>query len=347
MPDITNQPSIQPDSIPAESLPLSRVTVVCCVEAGALEAMTVRMVASLRQFGGALSSAHVVAVTPRRGLPLSDETHNAFRRLDVEHLAFHAQETYAWNNFMNKPHALLAVDQRGDGRGDIICWLDSDILVTGPPLRLALRDAEFAACAPDKNVGTTGQDDENDPFWHRVFAVLDMDPVTLPWVTTCVEQARIRWYFNSGVFAFRQKSGFAQAFLDDCRRLLDARFASLNSGIFFTDQIAMGLTAHRLGLSFDILPHAYNLALGSKGTQPTAEQLKQALVLHYHDAMWPAQWPSTLSLLASHRPDVHDFLKPMGPLALNRPLPVRIAMKGLKLWREHKLSQHLALCRFV
>lgn len=40
------------------------ITVVCCVEAGPLELMTVRMVESLRRFGGRFSRMDVFAVRP-------------------------------------------------------------------------------------------------------------------------------------------------------------------------------------------------------------------------------------------------------------------------------------------
>lgn len=41
------------------------MTVVACVESGVLEPLTIRMVDSLRRFGGRFANTEVVAVTPR------------------------------------------------------------------------------------------------------------------------------------------------------------------------------------------------------------------------------------------------------------------------------------------
>jgi hypothetical protein len=61
---------------------------VCCVESGALEGQTVRMVESLRRWGGQFANAPLVAVSPRLSSPLSRETHRAFERLQVEYFSF-------------------------------------------------------------------------------------------------------------------------------------------------------------------------------------------------------------------------------------------------------------------
>ena len=66
------------------------IAVVCCVEAGPLELMTVRMVESLRRFGGRFSRMDVFAVTPRFGASLLRSTLRAFQALDVRYLRFPA-----------------------------------------------------------------------------------------------------------------------------------------------------------------------------------------------------------------------------------------------------------------
>lgn len=325
--------------------PANDVTFVCCIESGPLESMTLRCVMSLRRFGGELAGAPVLAVTPRAGLPLARSTRKALEALGVEHVCHAAREHYAWNNFMNKPHALVAAT--GRTATTTLCWLDSDVLVAAPPTRLALSAHDFAACASDRNVGSTGPRDGNEPYWLKALEVLGLDPAALPWVETCAEKVRIRWYFNSGVFSFRREGPFAQAFLDDCRRLLDARFASRNAGIFFTDQVAMGLTAHRLGLATDILPHAYNLAIGSRSAPPDAGGLRHARILHYHDALWPAQWERTIDMLSVPCPEITAFLREVGPLTTSRSLPERLVIKVLRILRSRRLQRHMASCQTV
>lgn len=59
----------------------SQITFVCIVESGWVEAQAIRMVESLRQWGGQFANAPVLAVTPRLGLPLARKTHKAFDKL--------------------------------------------------------------------------------------------------------------------------------------------------------------------------------------------------------------------------------------------------------------------------
>src|SRR5205085_1505515 len=63
-----------------------QISFICCVESGPLEDQTVRMVESLRRWGGRLAEAPVVAVTPRFGPPLARTTRRALDRLSARHV---------------------------------------------------------------------------------------------------------------------------------------------------------------------------------------------------------------------------------------------------------------------
>lgn len=320
------------------------LTIVCCIEAGALEGMTLRMLMSLRRFGGVLAEAPVLAVTPRRGPPLTRAVRAALDSLHARHISFAAAEPYAWNNFMNKPHALLAGEEHA--ATPALCWLDSDVLIAAPPEDLILpAEAAFTACPSDKNVGSAGADDANEPFWREACALFGMRPDDLPWVTTCAEGIPIRWYFNSGVFTVRRGAGFAQAFLEDCRRLLDARIAARHAGIFFIDQIALGITALRLGLTVRPLPYSHNLPLGSRAPLPLPGMLERAHILHHHDMLWPEHFSAALKLLKPSLPHMADFLASLGPLRTERSLAARLFLKLLKYRRGRALARHMAACR--
>jgi len=332
------------DSAPA-SPAAAPLAVVCCVEAGPLEAGVVRVAESLRRHGGALAGTPLLAITPRPGPPLARATRQAFARLEVRHAALRRRDPLAWNNFMNKP---LALDWAvREGAAGVVAWLDSDVLVLREPVALALPGGEdFAAAAPDKNLGSTGPEDANDPYWREACRALGVDPDALPRLTTDLEGTRIRLYFNSGVFAFRAASGFAPAYLEDCRRLLAARVASRAAGIFFTDQVVLGLTAHRLGLAWSQLPHAYNRAVGSRSPEGFAPAvLAETVILHYHDALWPAQAGRLLEGLGEVRPDAAAWLAALGPLDNPQPVAGKLAARLLRWLRGRKLRAHLRRCR--
>ena len=168
---------------------------------------------------------------------------------------------------MNKPNALILAES--EVNTGCIAWLDSDILVLGEPEQLALAEEEaFAACAPDKNVGTSGSHDVNDPYWRQLGMALQVEMEALPWIVTETDNKKIRLYFNSGVFVFRRGNNFAAEFLSDCRKILREKISSKNAGIFFTDQVALGLTAFRLGLRYKKLSHDHNYAVGSRSLRP-------------------------------------------------------------------------------
>jgi len=322
----------------------SAITFVCCVEAGPLEAMTIRMIESLRRWGGQFASAPVLAVTPRLGPRLMKQTIDLFQDQNVRYVRFAGAERFSWNNFMNKPNALLIAEREADT--DFIAWLDSDILVLGEPgqMILAAEDA-FAACAPDKNVGTSGAQDVNDPYWRQLGLALQIELESLPWIITETDHEKIRLYFNSGVFVFRRGHNFAAEFLSDCRKILQAKISSKYAGIFFTDQVALGLTVFRLGLCYKMLSHDHNYAVGSKSLEAlNPSSMKSVKILHHHDAMWPALWPHLLGCLQESHPEVFFWLQSLGPLT--NPLSGfgRLQLKVLKTMRSWQLQKFLKTC---
>ena len=130
----------------------SQITFVCCVESGWLEAQTLRMIESLRRWGGQFANAPVFAVTPRFGPPLADKTLQTFNKLNVKYLRCHEKREYSWYPFLNKPCALIAAEKHSTS--EHIAWLDSDLLIVVEPNQMSLNEGEdFLACASDKNFG--------------------------------------------------------------------------------------------------------------------------------------------------------------------------------------------------
>jgi hypothetical protein len=330
--------------MPASSL-ADTLTIVCCIESGPLEGMTLRLAESLRRWGGAFAQCPIVAVTPRFGPPLGRATRRGLKQLGVEHWRLTDRNRHAWFGFLNKPAAMEAVEERV--HTPQLAWIDGDILIVREPTDLALRDDEdFAACAFDRNIGSTGPDDPFDRYWRKVAEVFGMDLDSFPWVVTEEEKARIRLYWNSGVFVWKRAVGFARAFAEDCRRLLDSRIASSEAGIFFTDQVALGITMLRLKLRWRPLSYEYNYALGSKIAHLySSAKARQARLLHYHDALWPHSWERTLGWLKQDRPDVHDWLQQQGALRNDAPWPYRALGKWLRGRREKKVHAYQESCQ--
>jgi hypothetical protein len=324
------------------------ITFATCVESGPLETQVLRMVESLRRFGGAYADCPVWAIKPRFGPPVSRQTRTEFDRLRVEYRQTTRSDPYPWYSFLNKTRAMCLAED--EAPTEFVGWLDADLLVTGEPTDLLPGPGEdIAACSPDNCGGTTGRGDKCEPFWREACATVGLDVEQLPWVTTEREGDRIRLYWNGGVCVFRRSAGFAADYARCTRRLLDANLASAVTGIFFLEQVSLGLAAVRLNLRRRQLPHTHNYEMGSSihARWYREERLRAARIVHYHDCLWPSFWPTFLDCLKATHPAVAAWLGPLGPLRNEAPLAYRAAAKFLRNRRGRGEEQFKAACRLV
>lgn len=324
------------------------ITFVTCVESGPLETQVLRMAESLRRFGGAYADCPMWAVRPRFGAPVSGRTRRELDRLKVEFRRTARDDPYPWYAFGNKTRALRLAEEQVPT--EFVGWLDADLLVTGEPSELLPGPTEdVTACTPDNVGGSTGPGDKCEPYWREACAAVGLDVEQLPWVVSEREGDRIRFYWNSGVFAFRRGRGLAAEYDRCTRALLDARLGSAVTGIFFNEQTCLSLASARLDLRRRQLPHSHNYEMGSAIHERwyREEKLRAARVIHYHDCMWPAFWPTFVGCLRATHPAVADWLEPLGPLRNEAPLAYRVLAKLLKRRRGRAEARHKAACRFV
>ena len=324
------------------------ITFVTCVESGPLETQVLRMVESLRRFGGSFSDCPVWAVKPRFGPPLAGHTRREFDRLKVDFRRTTRNDPHDWYAYINKTRALILAE--AEAPTEYVGWLDADLLITGEPTDLLPRDGEdVTACSSDNAGGTTGPGDKCEPFWREACAAVGLDVEHLPWVTTEREGDRIRLYWNSGVFAFRKGCGLA-AEHDRCTtRLLDVNLGSAVTGVFFTEQYGLALAAAKLNLRYRQLPHSHNYEMGSAIHERwyREDKLRAARIVHYHDFMWPAFWPTFLDCLKATHPAVATWLESLGPLNNEAPFVYRAVTKLLRKRRARGEQRFKAACRFV
>jgi hypothetical protein len=322
------------------------VQFVMCVEAGGMEPMTVWLVQSLRRWGGRFANAPVLAIKPRFGAPLRKRTLRAFDQLDVAFRSVRPAHSFSWFTWMNKPTCLLAAETHSNA--ETICWLDADILVLDEPAGLQLApDEQFAACPSDKNVGTSGPEDRFNPYWAELCRQLGVNLEDLPWVTSCRERQPIRFYFNGGLFVYRRSANFAEPFLANCQRLLRARVKSRFDSIMLTEQIALALTAAKLGLRWRSLPWSHNYAVSRQlhaAGLYDPNGIGRACILHHHNAMWPAFYRQFLADLRVLRPEVADWIAPHLPISDGLPLLWKAMSKALLRYRTYRWDAHEARC---
>jgi hypothetical protein len=255
---------------------------------------------------------------------------------------------YPWFTFWNKPRA--AVFAETAARTPVIAWLDSDILIVREPTKLALGDEEdFAARMENFAPAVSAPGSPHEPYWRAITKVVGLDFEEIPWVSTDSDPPRIKLFWQAGVFAWRRETGLAREWLADVRRLLASRLASASMGFWLSEQIALALTMLRLKLRWRALDRPHNHPVnGNILHSPVVldeTSLKEARVLHYHDALTAAHWPRFLNRLREDRPDVHDWLASQGPLSSAsgwRSDPLRFAVR---LTRNLRYRLHQARCR--
>lgn len=304
------------------------------------------MVASLRTFGGSFAHAPVIAVNPRRGVGLSRRTQESLREHKVTLVRDTRANTLPWFSFFNKIAALSVAERLAET--ETICWLDSDILLLDEPRLLALEpDEDFIACPSDSCGASTGPADENDGYWNLIVSLAGLQIEDYPWLTNW-QGARIRTYFNSGVFAYRRGRGFFEHYRPLCERLLMSGYKSPLTGVFFTDQVSLGAAAVAAGLRMRTLPLEYNYPVGDCTEQPyCSEHMSRAVVMHYHAALCPGYWNTMLEQLRQDRPTVCRWLEPWGPVTGQAPLFRRLVRKALREYRRLKCERFVESCRAV
>ena len=316
---------------------MSKITFVCCIEAGALESLTLRMIYSLRQWGGQYKNAAIIAVQPRLGAPLSKETRRLLKLNAVKYISSNVN-TEAWFKYMNKPHALRIANEHV--MTEYVCWIDSDIILLKEPFSSVLPiKNDVYACASDKNIGTSGENDKFDPYWAQLCQTLKLDIKKLPWIVTKHGQEKIRLYFNSGVFLYKKNTGFSKKYLTICQSLLLSKISNSESGIFFTDQVALGLTISSMNLSYGELPLA-----------EVAEKHDfsgDISILHYHDMMWPNNWDNLLSIINDKNIDAREWLIKVGPMSNDSNIFYKVISLFLSNLRELRVKLFLKSCKVV
>lgn len=311
-----------------------RVCFVTVVESGLLEPMAVRMVESLRRFGGRLSDAPVLAVKPRFGPPLSRSTHRRFGELGVRFIRMRSHPRFAWFHYLNKPLAMLAAE--GSSDADILAWVDADVLVREEPSAFLLPAHVAITAGPTDYgvVGTTGPRDDHDPYWRAICESLGIALDDLPWLTTYVGQERIRFYLNAGIFAYRRRTGFAEHWLRNCVRTLEARVGFAESGETRLEQVALGLTVLQQDLRWEPLPHSHNLAFASYlDDKYDAALMSEARLLHYHDSLEPHYWQSFLEMAEEAWPELAAWLRPLEPITNPAPRHWQLAGEIVRIGR--------------
>jgi hypothetical protein len=323
-------------------------TIIFCVESGYFESQTILAVESLRRFGGRFANVPVLAITPRLGPNLNRDTLRRFDELEVTYIRQDLGHPYSWYCYMNKALAAMIAEEYAST--EQIIWLDSDTLVIAEPELLWLEpDIDFAICSTDKNVGTSGPGDKNEPYWLALSEYYGINIDKLPWVVTELEQQQVRFRLHSGIFAFRRNSGLGKGYLEACERMLNSRIAYSDTLPFPGDDVALAFAVVLLNLRWRLLPLSYNYEMLPESPMYKRDGLLSTQILHYHYAMTtPSTCAWALTEIESQLPDLYNWLKDRVPLNPKVGGPHRLLFRrALREWRTRQQNRFEATCQQV
>jgi hypothetical protein len=291
-------------------------TIVLCVEAGGLEQQAVLLVQSIRNWGGRFAKAPIVAVQPRLGPSVDKRTLTFFRRNQVEFVRRSSPLHATWRSSLNKSKALSYVERAA--KTETVTWLDTDVFVVSEPDGLALSPDEDFAAMPcrDSYHSTTGPGHRNEAYWQTLCDLFGIDIETMGWLTVLPEQYQIRTYWQAGVFSYRRSFHLGHVHYEAFCRLLESRISHNTSGIFHYDQTSLTFAVHLAGLRSRALHFDHNLDVNpsDKPFSVPTERIAAAKVIHYHNFMWPNDYPRFLQELRPVRDEVRQMLEKHGPL---------------------------------
>ena len=302
---------------------------VTAIEAGPIEQQVCLLAESLRMAGGSLAASKMLALIPRLGPSLSIDTIRTCRRLNIEIARIPRDDKLSWFSFLNKTQAVRFASKRFKGK---IAWIDADVLFLGEPDRLG-SFTHFAASPSDKNIGTASDDDVYAPYFRRCCEILGIDFSSLPFVETVQDHQRIRSYWNAGIFAFDSSTGLAETYHQFTKVLIEKRVGSPHCGLLMSDQVALGLAAHKLKLDISQLPLSHNHHIQPQTATTELSSSNTIRLLHYHGCLWPASFEDTVTGISSRNSAIGDLVRRYGPLT-SPSLRTKVGRRLLHLYRE-------------
>jgi hypothetical protein len=276
------------------------VAFVLCVERGVLEAQALLLCASVRHLTGDLAGAPIYALSPRGRHP-PRETLAALTALGVLYDDRPLNEECADYGSANRVAAAAHVE-RTTGH-ELLVVLDSDTLFLDAPTAFALPASTVAAVRPVdlKGMCTAGGDDPCDRYWRQLCDCCGVSYDVLPWLTTSVDQERVKACYNGGLVVVRRAAGILERwwelFLRSVRRglrpwsepprvlsstgMVDAAAARW----WGSNQAALSLALWSSTGSVELLPPGYNYPLHLHERAPAGLRegaLGELVHVHYH-----------------------------------------------------------------
>lgn len=313
------------------------LTFVCCIEHGRLETQTILMIRSLRTFGGVFANLPIIAVIGRLGAPLNAETTKELDQLKVKVVRSPSSKNpFPWFNYSNKIVAVSLANELSNSA--LVAWIDSDIIFARPPTALNLTNDEDFVARRDPLLRTLGgPDDIGSGYWKQLCEITGSDYKDLIWLERRAGR-RSLLYFNSGVFAWRRSTNFADSYRNAFVRLIKSRIAQKDGSFFSADQVILNsvLVSCKLRWRHMRIKDHHMMFPGLLTGKNAAPSMKDAAIIHYSNSLSPPYRSVFLDRLRCETPELARWILDQEATLPSTITTWKFAILAnlLKLWRN-------------
>ena len=163
------------------------------------------LVDSLRRFGGPYADAPVHVVVD----VVTEQTAPLGKRPGVTAHPLAGDAEVRRFPYARKVLAAAQVERLVERSARTLVWLDPETLVLSPPTALVLRGEASLAVRPVflRNAVALAEGVPLDAWWARIAREARLDPSFPETVAPLVDEGRVRWYVNCGVYSVRPSRG--------------------------------------------------------------------------------------------------------------------------------------------
>ncbi|MCP4680328.1 MAG: hypothetical protein GY854_33535, partial [Deltaproteobacteria bacterium] len=159
---------------------------------------------SIREFGGAMSASPIRIYVPDDVKPQLAEIEKGFAPLDASVRTSHVPVEAAWFYYAGKVYAAGQAESEAESEGAVLVWMDEDTILLREPEAFRLQPGVSFAYRPVMhNRSGTLWGEEPNPFWRRIYEVLEIPESSLFPMTTPADSQKVNAYFNAGLLVVR------------------------------------------------------------------------------------------------------------------------------------------------
>jgi hypothetical protein len=241
------------------------------------------MVESFRQFTGRFKDAPIYSFQVRENYDVSSETVSKLERFGVKHQKVVLNTQYPDYPLANKPLLCAYAEEMIDT--DILVFLDSDLVFFSEPKEFLLPPGYDVGIRPEhhKMIGSAGPTDPNEAYWLRLYEIAGVTQSDR-FVTTTVDQQKIRAFWNSGLVAVRPEAGIFTAWKRTIEQLLEVG-TTITKENWYYEQSALSATICASSAEVWQFSPGYNYPVHSHNVMPNAERLgsfEEMVCIHDH-----------------------------------------------------------------